>query len=72
MCKLYVPIYNILFKYILILIIILKENKTKMFTCEINRLRDELKEMKRDRCQIELARKILNVSDSQCTVSFKT
>lgn len=37
---------------------------------EISRLREELKESKRDRCQIELARKVLNVSNSQCVVSF--
>lgn len=35
---------------------------------EIKRLRDELKEMKRDQCQIALARKILNVADTQCVV----
>lgn len=37
---------------------------------EVNRLRNELDEMKRDQCQIELARKILNISDSKCAVSF--
>lgn len=36
---------------------------------EIDRLRDELKEVKRDRCQIELARKMLNIADTQCAVS---
>lgn len=38
---------------------------------EIIRLRNNVKELERDRCQIELARKILNVSDSQCVVSTR-
>ncbi|VVC29731.1 Hypothetical protein CINCED_3A002740 [Cinara cedri] len=42
-----------------------KKTETNMMA-EIKRLRDELKEMKRDQCQIALARKILNVADSQC------
>lgn len=37
---------------------------------EINRLNDELKGLKRDRCQIELAKKVLNISDALCAVSI--
>lgn len=37
---------------------------------EINRLNDELKKMKRDQCQIELAKKVLNISENMCPVSF--
>jgi hypothetical protein len=37
---------------------------------ENSRLRDALKETKRDRCQIELAKKILNVSENQCAVRY--
>ncbi|XP_050531053.1 227 kDa spindle- and centromere-associated protein-like [Daktulosphaira vitifoliae] len=42
--------------------------KSKMQTLmnEIDRLRCELKEVNRDRCQIELARKVLNISDTRC------
>lgn len=47
-----------------------KKSNSQDLIDEINRLRNELNEMKRDRCQIELARKILNISDSQCAVRF--
>jgi len=39
---------------------------------EINRLNDELKRLQRDKCQIELAKKVLNISENMCPVSFLT
>lgn len=50
--------------------LILKKLDSQDLMCEIDRLRKELNGMKRDRCQIELAKKVLNISDSQCAVSF--
>lgn len=38
---------------------------------EIERLNDELKRLKRDKCQIELAKKVLNISENMCPVSFQ-
>lgn len=37
---------------------------------ENNKLREELQGLKRERCQIELAKKILNVADAPRNVSF--
>ncbi|KAE9533894.1 hypothetical protein AGLY_008973, partial [Aphis glycines] len=41
-----------------------KKSKAQVLMLEINRLNDELKGLKRDRCQIELAKKVLNISDA--------
>lgn len=38
--------------------------------CEINRLKNELREMKNYRCQTDIAKKILNVGDFQYVVSI--
>jgi len=51
--------------------IILKKSKPQILMLEINRLNEELKKLKRDKCQIELAKKVLNISDNiMCPVSF--
>ncbi|KAF0771681.1 ankyrin repeat domain-containing protein 36B, partial [Aphis craccivora] len=42
------------------------KSKAQVLMLEINRLNDELKGLKRDRCQIELAKKVLNISDALC------
>lgn len=47
-----------------------KKSNSQVLIIEINRLNDELKELKRDRCQIELAKKVLNISESPCAVSL--
>lgn len=50
--------------------LILKKSKQQVLMLEINRLNDELKKLKRDQCQIELAKKVLNISENMCSVSF--
>ncbi|KAL5238725.1 hypothetical protein ACI65C_006135 [Semiaphis heraclei] len=42
------------------------KSKQQVLMLEINRLNDELKKMKRDQCQIELAKKVLNISENMC------
>ncbi|CAI6353460.1 unnamed protein product [Macrosiphum euphorbiae] len=42
------------------------KSKPQVLMLEINRLNDELKRLQRDKCQIELAKKVLNISENLC------
>ncbi|XP_003242276.1 synaptonemal complex protein 1 [Acyrthosiphon pisum] len=42
------------------------KSQPQVLMLEINRLNDELKRLQRDKCQIELAKKVLNISENMC------